>query len=124
MLRKLRAVITKDDNMRKLNWLLGLTATLALVGATLTGCAMKESAPEKPITERISELPPVVSPADNPSTPAKVALGAQLFLDKRLSGSGNMSCQGCHYRHLGWTDGNAFSNAAWPALLRDNHASI
>jgi cytochrome c peroxidase len=38
-----------------------------------------------------------------------VALGAQLFLDKRLSGSGNMSCQGCHYRELGWTDAKKLS---------------
>lgn len=38
-----------------------------------------------------------------------MALGAQLFLDKRLSGNGSMSCQGCHYRELGWTHGIAFS---------------
>ena len=63
----------------------------------------------KPAVERISALPPIVQPADNPTSPAKVALGAQLFVDKRLSGSGNMACQSCHYRHLGWTDGLQFS---------------
>jgi cytochrome c peroxidase len=51
---------------------------------------------EKPVVGRVSALPPTQHPADNPSTPAKVALGAQLFLDKRLSGSGNNNCQSCH----------------------------
>jgi cytochrome c peroxidase len=43
-------------------------------------------------------------PPDNPTTPEKAALGKQLFFDKRLSGDGSMACQGCHFRHLGWTD--------------------
>lgn len=76
------------------------------VAGLLAGCS---SGPERPIVGRISALPAVPQPADNPSTPAKVALGAQLFLDKRLSGSGNTACQSCHYRHLGWADGQALS---------------
>lgn len=62
---------------------------------------------------RLSALPPMTHPEDNPSTPEKIALGAQLFVDPRLSGSGEMACQGCHYRHLGWTDGEVVS-------LKDN----
>jgi cytochrome c peroxidase len=41
-------------------------------------------------------LPAVLAPADNPSTPEKVALGKQLFFDKRLSKNGDMSCETCH----------------------------
>jgi cytochrome c peroxidase len=59
--------------------------------------------------DRLSALPPMVHPADNPPTVEKIALGKQLFVDPRLSGSGEMSCQGCHYRHLGWTDGKVLS---------------
>lgn len=84
--------------------------TLSFLGAALVlllSCATPEA--EKPVVGRISELPPIVHPADNPSSPAKVALGAQLFVDKRLSGNNSMSCQGCHYRELGWTHGIAFS---------------
>ena len=66
-----------------------------------SACAVPDAGP--PI-QRISALPAIVHPADNPSTPDKVALGAQLFVDKRLSGSGNTACQSCHYRNLGWTD--------------------
>ncbi|EXI67788.1 MAG: Cytochrome c551 peroxidase precursor [Candidatus Accumulibacter adjunctus] len=58
---------------------------------------------------RSSALPAPPDPADNPTTPAKAALGKKLFFDPRLSGDGSMACQGCHYRHLGWTDGLALS---------------
>ena len=71
--------------------------------------------PEKPVPAPAPApapalaLPPVVHPADNPTSPAKVALGAQLFVDTRMSGSGKMACQSCHYRHLGWTDAQVLS---------------
>jgi cytochrome c peroxidase len=68
----------------------------------VAGCAAPNQAP-------VSALPPMSIPADNPMTPAKVALGKQLFVDTRLSGSGKTACQSCHYRHLGWTDGLALS---------------
>jgi cytochrome c peroxidase len=86
-------------------------AAAALVAITaLSSCASNEAAPSaKSDGPRLSKLPPIAHPANNPTSPAKVALGAQLFLDKRLSGSGNMSCQGCHYRELGWTDAKVLS---------------
>ncbi|TVQ84512.1 MAG: cytochrome-c peroxidase [Chromatiaceae bacterium] len=60
-------------------------------------------------TARPSALPPMTHPEDNPATPEKIALGAKLFLDPRLSGSGTMACQGCHYHELGWGDGKVLS---------------
>ena len=54
-------------------------------------------------------LPKVVpSPADNPTTPEKVALGKSLFFDPRLSSAGNVSCASCHIPQFGWTDGMIF----------------
>jgi len=35
-------------------------------------------------------------PADNPSTPEKIALGKRLFFETRLSGDGRLSCSSCH----------------------------
>lgn len=35
-------------------------------------------------------------PQDNPTTPAKVELGRQLFFDPRLSKDGTVSCNSCH----------------------------
>lgn len=58
---------------------------------------------------RLSALPPMVHPEDNPASPEKIALGAQLFVDPRLSGTGTMPCQGCHYHELGWTDAKVLS---------------
>lgn len=36
------------------------------------------------------------APADNPTTPEKVALGKRLYYDVRLSGDGTLSCASCH----------------------------
>jgi cytochrome c peroxidase len=101
--------------------------TLVSVAATLlvAGCASR--APEA-----TTALPPMQYPADNPTSPAKVALGAQLFVDKRLSGSGQMACQGCHYRELGWTDALPLSKRDdgqtntrhTPSLYNVGHQSI
>ncbi len=98
----------------------------------LTVAACTSMSPTKPVTERISALPAVVHPADNPSTPAKVALGKQLFVDTRLSGSGTMACQGCHYRELGWTDAKVVSrrddgqlnSRHTPSLYNVGHQSL
>jgi len=42
-------------------------------------------------------LPEVApAPADNPTTPARVALGRRLFFEKKLSGDGSLACASCH----------------------------
>lgn len=81
-------------------------AAVSLAIALFQGCVTPQDTAS---TARVSALPPVTHPADNPGSPAKTALGKQLFVDKRLSGSGQMACQGCHYRNLGWTDALALS---------------
>lgn len=49
-------------------------------------------------------LPPVPVPADNPQTPAKIALGDKLFHDIRFSSTGEVSCATCHDRKKAFTD--------------------
>ncbi len=49
-------------------------------------------------------LPPVEFPADNPQTPAKIALGETLFLDTRFSSTGAVSCSTCHDPKKAFTD--------------------
>jgi len=49
-------------------------------------------------------LPAVPIPADNPQTPQKIALGEQLFHDKRISADGTVSCATCHQQSKGFTD--------------------
>ncbi|HYR07241.1 MAG TPA: cytochrome c peroxidase [Longimicrobium sp.] len=54
--------------------------------------------------ERSLGLPPLLSPADNPMTPEKVALGRRLFFDKRLSVDNSISCATCHVPDVGFAD--------------------
>lgn len=44
------------------------------------------------------------TPPDNPLTPERVALGRDLFFEKRLSRDGSISCATCHDPQLGYTD--------------------
>lgn len=57
---------------------------------------------KKPLAPLSKEAP---SPADNPSTPEKIALGKQLFFDPRLSGDNTMSCATCHLPEKALADG-------------------
>ena len=54
-----------------------------------------------------SPLGVMAIPADNPQTDAKVALGHQLFFDKRLSKDGSLACYSCHQNE----DGNGGHDA-------------
>lgn len=45
------------------------------------------------------------TPADNPLTPAKVALGRRLFQDRGLSRDGTLSCAVCHDPSRAFTNG-------------------
>ncbi|RIV86108.1 cytochrome-c peroxidase [Aurantiacibacter xanthus] len=49
-------------------------------------------------------------PLDRPARPEgiaaeQIALGERLFKDPRLSASGQIACESCHNRQLGWGDG-------------------
>ncbi|HSM58268.1 MAG TPA: parallel beta-helix domain-containing protein [Candidatus Sulfomarinibacteraceae bacterium] len=51
------------------------------------------------------EFPPTNEPADNPTTPEKVALGRLLFFDPVLSADDDMACATCHHPDYGFSDG-------------------
>jgi cytochrome c peroxidase len=56
---------------------------------------------------RYPELPPLPPPPrdpGNPPTPARRDLGAELFFDARLSGSGFTACNNCHVYNTNWQD--------------------
>lgn len=48
-----------------------------------------------------NNLMALTTPKDNPTTPAKVALGRQLFFDKSLSVDGTRACYSCHQNEDG-----------------------
>jgi cytochrome c peroxidase len=90
----------------------------AIVAALLLcGCADDPApGPSEPVEgERVYDGPPipwdyepfpeVVDPADNPSTPEKVALGRLLFYDPILSRDDATGCVTCHSEIWGMSDG-------------------
>jgi cytochrome c peroxidase len=70
----------------------------------------------------LSEPPKI--PADNPMSAEKVALGHQLFMDKRLSGDGSRSCYSCHQNELGNADGRTLALGAGDKPLTRNTPTI
>ena len=81
------------------------------LGVSLTGCISSEPPasgyqPEiQPLPEQLATYEEMSIPEDNPMTSEKVALGRQLFFDKRLSADGSRSCYSCHVCEKGLTDG-------------------
>lgn len=74
----------------------------------VAGCSYGYDTPDFSRTPAAAEFrrrPEMLVPADNPVTPAKVALGAQLFADPALAGDGGMSCATCHVPERGFADG-------------------
>jgi cytochrome c peroxidase len=56
---------------------------------------------------RYPQFPPLPAPPrdpQNPPTPARRNLGAELFFDARLSGSGFTACTNCHVYNTHWQD--------------------
>lgn len=96
-------------------------APALLLLAFLAGTAMAESPFAWQLPRGFSE--PAV-PADNPMSAAKVALGAKLFVDPRLSVTGKYSCQSCHAPQQAFTDGRARSLGATGAVLPLNAPTL
>jgi cytochrome c peroxidase len=54
--------------------------------------------------QKLANLPPIVSPANNPQAQLKILLGKQLYFDTRLSKDNTISCATCHNPAMGWSD--------------------
>lgn len=67
-----------------------------LIAACIAGIWLMAVSPAAADEPAVLGLPAVAFPADNPSTPEKIALGRKLFFDTRLSVHGKMSCATCH----------------------------
>jgi cytochrome c peroxidase len=60
-------------------------------------------------------------PDDNPLTPEKIALGKQIFWDKRWSRNGTVACVSCHDPGHGWADPRQFS-VRWDGSPTPRHS--
>lgn len=112
--------------MKKIGlWILGIFAVL-LTAITLLGNLPTPFDPPVPPEEQVVgaqtaddaksafdiAFPETNEPANNPTTQAKADLGHVLFFDPILSGADDVSCASCHHPDLGFSDGQAVSDAA------------
>lgn len=80
--------------------------------------------------ESFAAKPAMLVPADNPGSPAAVALGKALFADPGLSGGGTLSCASCHQPDLAFSDGLPTARGAdgrtllrhTPTIINAGHA--
>lgn len=97
---------------------IALVASGALSGY---GAEPKARSRRLPLAVLPSEVP---SPAENPTTAEKVALGRRLFFDARLSGDNAMSCATCHLPSKAWTDGLPLAKGREGATLSRNTPAL
>src|SRR5436190_19356374 len=92
--------------------------TLVLLPATLPSPDPPETGdarhpPKSARTREDGDLPAppgqVTHPKNNAATPEKVALGRELFFDRRLSRTGTISCATCHDPAKGFSNGRRFA---------------
>lgn len=82
-----------------------LLLVIAVFNTTAWGRAVDSPQPTASAQDNpLLGLPPLPIPADNPQTPAKIALGDKLFHDKRFSIDGGVSCANCHDASKAFTD--------------------
>jgi cytochrome c peroxidase len=84
-------------------------ASLIVVGATFVAVLGGSLVPVR-TQAQLSALPTSpVAPADNPTTPEKVALGRLLFWDPILSGPKDVACATCHLPDAGYAENRDLS---------------
>ncbi len=86
---------------------LALLLAVAFFG-TVVACQKQDVTPgaDNDPADALAALPTsVLAPPDNPTTPAKVALGRLLFWDPILSGGRDVSCATCHHPANAYSEG-------------------
>ena len=66
----------------------------------------------------------IKTPADNPLTTEKIALGKQLFFDTDLSADRSMSCATCHEEKKGWSNGERFAKGVDGTMGKRNTPTL
>ena len=80
-----------------------MAAAAALL--VVVACQKQPDTPNTADLATLTALPQVAAaPTNNPSSPAKIALGRALFWDPVLSGGKDVSCASCHHPASGYAD--------------------
>jgi cytochrome c peroxidase len=107
-------------------WMICTGSMLALLAGA---CDRPPEEPDPAIRELRDTLRreppmPVPVPADNPQSPAKIALGEALFFDPNLSSCGTVACATCHLPERGFSDGRRLSRGCGDRVGRRNSTSL
>jgi cytochrome c peroxidase len=94
--------------------------TLLVVAVSVVCFAAKNAGPAK----INGLLGPIPIPADNPQTPAKIALGKQLYFDKRLSSDSTVNCATCHEASHYWADTTPVSKGVGHKMGKRNSPTV
>jgi cytochrome c peroxidase len=98
-----------------------LCALAAVFASSLHAQSPDAAAPWRLMFQRPHEVP---APPDNPMAPERIALGAKLFADPRLSGGRRKSCATCHRPDLAFTDGRRRAEGTAGKPLRRNTPAL
>lgn len=79
-------------------------ALILVINGSITRVQAEEAVIKVP-----AGLPPIEFPKDNPPTAEKIALGKQLYFDKRLSRDNTISCASCHASEKGYSNADQFA---------------
>jgi cytochrome c peroxidase len=116
----------------ELRGLVGWCRALLVIGTCVTmllpvppGLVVTQARARRASEKLMAPLPRTVpAPKDNPTTPARVALGKLLFFDPRLSGDDRTSCATCHRPDRAFGDGLPRAKGAGGKTLRRNTPSL
>lgn len=96
-------LLTADCNRRHTS----LIALVMVMSVPFVASNAQDNLPSK--SDLLSPLGPVEHPQDNPASPAKIALGRELFFDARLSRNNHISCASCHDPEKGFSNAEQFA---------------
>lgn len=88
------------------------TPNRAVLAVALAALAIPTGADALEMNRRLPlglEEQALIISKDNPMTPERIALGKQLYFDRRWSTGKTMSCASCHNPEKGWSDDRQFS---------------
>lgn len=116
----------------RISWLTRATIIILFISGCLLAACEASRTPEGPkyqpeilpIPATLAKYEAMVVPPGNPMTPEKVALGRQLFFDKRLSFDGSRSCYSCHVCEKGLTDGLPLAIGAGEKVLKRSSPTL
>ncbi|MCA9113991.1 MAG: c-type cytochrome [Planctomycetaceae bacterium] len=106
-------------------WCAVAVAGLALsVAGTFRHVAAEDAAAPVVVIQVPVGLGKLIEPEDNVATAEKIALGKQLYFDKRLSGDNTVSCASCHDPAKGFSNGAQFATGVGGHLGGRNSPTV